>query len=225
MKKIKKLMLLVMSCTLLLGMGTVSFAKQKDKTNQAPKKAVCQKVAKVTCTASGKVNISFKNKVAYTDSVSATITDVDGKEIACKISKKNKAMMAVSVKGLVKGQKYTLTIKGVKAKGSNEAADIVKTFTAKGMKTACAPSKVSVAKKKFVTIKFKSSAYYKDAVVTVKDSEGNLYEAKIIKKAKGNIKIQVKGLKKGQKYTVTVTGIKTKKEKNYSSITKTFTAK
>lgn len=241
-KSIKTMVVGALALTMLLGMGTLSFAKQNDTTTETTTEAttektedtdsqkkkvkpVSQKVSKVTCTASGKLNVSFKGEVKYSDTVKATVTDADGKEVECQIRKKNKASMQISVKGLVKGQKYTLTIEGVIAKNATEPATITKTFTAKGMKTACKVAKVTVAKKKFVTIKMKSSAYYKDATVTVKDAEGKTYDAKIVKKAKGNIKIKVAGLKKGEKYTVTITGVKTKKEKNYSSITRTFVAK
>ena len=237
-KTIKKMVVGALALTMLLGMSTISFAKQDNKEKKPNKettteattetetvKPVSQKVAKVTCTASGKLNVSFKGKVKYSDTIKATITDAEGNEVDCKIRKKNKASMQISVSGLVKGQEYTLTIEGVIAKNTNEPATITKKFTAKGMKTACKASKVTVAKKKFVTIKMKSKAYYKDATVKVTDAAGNELEAKVVKKAKGNIKVQVTGLKKGEKYTVTITGVKTKKEKNFSSITKTFTAK
>ncbi len=228
-KGIKKVMVGALALTMLLGMGTVSFAKNdktdQTKTEDSSVKVESQDVSKVTCTASGKLNVSFKGKVTYTDALKAVITDEEGKEIKCNISKKNASLLTVSVAGLVKGQKYTLTVEGILAKNADEPATIVKTFIAKGMKTACKVSKVSVAKKKFVTIKMKSSAYYKDASVVVNDVDGNVYDAKIIKKAKGNIKVQITGLKKGTKYTITISGVKTKKEKNFSSITKTFVAK
>ena len=64
---------------------------------------------------------------------------------------------------------------------------------------------------------------YTDATVTVKDSAGKECAAKIVKKAKGNIKVQITGLEKGKTYTITINGVKAKKEKNYGSITKTIT--
>lgn len=198
-------------------------AKKPEKTNKVKPKA--QEVSKVTCTSSGKVNISFKQKVTYTDNLRAVIKDEDGKEISCKISKKNKSLLTVSVSGLVKGQKYTLEIEGILGKDSAEAVDVKKTFTAKGMKTQSKVGKATIEKKKFVILKMKSAAYYKDATVSVKDEDGNVCDAKIVKKAKGNVKVQIAGMKKGNKYTITINGIKTKKEKNYGSITRTVTVK
>ena len=188
-------------------------------------KAKAQEVGKVTCTSAGKVNISFKAKVTYTDALKAVIKDEQGKEIPCKISKKNKRLLTVSVSGLVKGQKYTLVIEGILGKDSTEAVVVNKTFTAKGMKTQTKVGKASVEKNKFVVLKMKAATEYKDATVTVKDAEGNICEAKIVKKAKGNVKVQIVSMKKGQKYTITINGIKTKKEKNFGSITKTVTVK
>lgn len=205
--------------------STEETTEETEKEETESKKEKSKNVVKVTCTSSGRINVSFKEKVEYTDSVKVTLLDEDGEEVACEIVQKNKKLMGISTSGLVKDQKYTLTIQGVLVDNASESGDITTSFVAKGMKTACKVSKVTVSKKKFVTMKMKSSAYYKDAEVVVKDEDGNVIEAKIVKKSKGNIKIQVSGLEKGEKYTVTVTGVKTKKEKNYSSITKTFTAK
>ena len=188
-----------------------------------PQKAESQKVGKVTCTSAGKVNISFKNKVTYTDALRAVITDAQGQEITCKISKKNKSLLTVSVAGLVSGQTYTITIDGILGKDSAQPVTITKSFVAKGIKTQCKASSATVSNNKFVTLKMNGTVDYKDATVTVKDSAGNVCKAKIVKKAKGNIKVQITGLKKGNTYTITIDGVKTKKEKNYGSITKKIT--
>lgn len=188
-------------------------------------KVESQKVSKVTCTSAGKVNISFKNKVTYTDALKAVIKDASGKEITCKISKKNKSLLTVSVSGLVKGETYTITIEGILGKDSKETATITKSFVAKGMKTASKVGQVSVQNKKFVILKMKSATYYKDATVTVVDSKNTPCVAKIVKKSRGNIKVQITGMKKGEKYSITINGVRTQKEKNYGSITKTVTVK
>lgn len=226
--------------SMVVGAPTVTFAQQVDGSNtaiavetrakkqegtKAPAKIKAQEVGKVTCTSAGKVNISFKQKVTYTDALRAVITDESGREITCKIIKKNKSLLTVSASGLVKGQKYTLKIDGILGKESAEAVVIEKEFTAKGMKTQSKVGKASVQGKNFVVLKMKSAAYYKDAEVMVKDSRGNVCTAKIVKKAKGNVKVWINGIKKGETYTITVNGIKTKKEKNYGSITRSVKVK
>lgn len=196
---------------------------EKTKEQQGQKKG--KEIGKVTCTSAGKVNISLKGEVAYTDALKVVIKDANGQEMECKVLKKNKGMMSVSAAGLVKDQVYTITIEGILDADSGEAVTIEKTFTAKGMKTKCKVGSAAVKGKNFVILKMKSAASYKDAVVTVTDANGNECEAKIVKKAKGNIKIQINGMKKGSTYTIVVNGVKTKKEKSYGSVTKTITVK
>lgn len=237
-RTVKSILAGVLAMSMMVGAPTVTFAQQTDGSNTAiavetrakkeegtKKPAKAQEVGKVTCTSAGKVNISFKQKVTYTDGLRAVIADESGREIACRISKKNKNLLTVSVSGLVKGQKYTLQIDGILGKESTEAVVIQKVFTAKGMKTQSKVSKASIEGKKFVVLKMKSAAYYKDAAVTVKDSKGNDCTAKIVKKAKGNVKVQITRMKKGETYAITINGIKTKKEKNYGSITRAITIK
>ena len=113
-----------------------------------------------------------------------------------------------------------------KAKSASETtAKTKKAKKQKKAKTKCRISRVAVTKKNVVIVKNSSPAYYKDAAVEVKDENGTTLEAKIIKKAKGNIKVKVTSLEKGKKYTITIDGVKTKKEKDYASISRVFTAK
>lgn len=79
--------------------------------------------------------------------------------------------------------------------------------------------------KSTIIVKCKGTVQLKDAVVTVKDGNNKEYTAKVVGKSKGNIKVRINGLKKGMKYTVTITGVKTKKELNYASVSTTFVAK
>lgn len=195
-------------------------AKKAEKPAPVKTKAKSQEVGKVTCTSAGKVNISFKQKVTYTEALKAVITDQNGTEIPCKISKKNKSLLTVSVSGLVKGQKYTLTIEGILGQDSTEAVTVNKEFTAKGMKTKSKVGKAEVQGKNFVILKMKSAAYYKDAAVTVKDSEGNLCDAKIVKKAKGNVKVQIANMKKGGRYNSSQSKEENDKGKNSDNVGK-----
>ena len=99
-----------------------------DKPGTTKPKVESQKVSKVTCTSAGKVNISFKGKVTYTNELKAVIKDAEGREIPCKISKKNKSLLTVTVAGLVKDQTYAITIEGILGKDSTEVATITKNF-------------------------------------------------------------------------------------------------
>ena len=219
MKKSSRIITLVLMICLVLSMGSGAMAKE----NKVKETKI--KTTKVTCTSAGKVNVSFASDVVYDkETVAVTITDEEGNVIPSKLTKQNKRLATVAVTGLIKGNSYTLTITGIKDAKAEEFGEITAKFTAKKIKTAIKPSKTT-ATKKAVIIKFKGKAAYKDIAVTVKDKDGNELAATIIKKTKSQIKIKVDGLKKGEKYSYTVSGIKLKKEKNFGSVSGTFKCK
>lgn len=88
--------------------STEETTEETEKEETESKKEKSKNVVKVTCTSSGRINVSFKEKVEYTDSVKVTLLDEDGEEVACEIVQKNKKLMGISTSGLVKDQKYTL---------------------------------------------------------------------------------------------------------------------
>lgn len=70
-----------------------------------------------------------------------------------------------------------------------------------------------------VEIDFNTKVKYKNAKVTVKDSNGVTYKTKINKKDNDDLTFTIKNYKKGLTYTYTITGIKKKSEKNYGQVT------
>lgn len=185
--------------------------------------------AKATCTAAGKVNLSFSQTIEWGQDAAAVLTDADRKETNVAISKKGTRSAVIRGEGMVKGQRYTVTISGIRVKGTTEYTTASGAFTAKKLKGSCKAQKitkkVAVKAKSTIVVKCKGTVQLKDATVTVKDDDQKAYEAKIVGKSKGNIKVRINGLKKGKKYTVTITGVKSKKELNYASVTTTFVAK
>ena len=60
--------------------------------------------------------------------------------------------------------------------------------------------------------------------MTVKDASGKSYKVSKIKKDNDDVEALVKGLKKGVKYTVTVSGVRAEGASDYGSVSRTFTA-
>lgn len=69
-----------------------------------------------------------------------------------------------------------------------------------------------------VEVDFKSNVKYKNVKVTVKDNSGKSYATKIVEKDNDDLTFVIKNFAKGKTYTYTISGIKKKSEKNYSSI-------
>lgn len=224
----KTLMALGMALTLAVsGLSGIAEAKKPEKEAKAGK--VQELKVKATCTAAGKVNLSFSQTIEWGPEAAATLTDTDNQTIDVEIAKKGTRTAVIPGKDMVKGQRYTVTISGIRVKDAEEYTTVSGVFTAKKLKGNCKAKKISkkvaVKAKNTIIVKCKGAVELKDAVVTVKDSDNKEYTAKVVGTSKGNIKVRIDGLKKGQKYTVTIIGVKTKKELNYSSVTTTFVAK
>lgn len=215
--------------------GSAGVAEAKKPTtdaqtkNQTKTEKVQELKVKVTCTAAGKVNIHFSQTVEWGPEAAATLTDSENKTIDVKILKKGPRMAAIQGEGMTQGQRYTAAISGIRVGGAAEYTSVSGVFTAKKLKGKCKATKikkeVAVKAKNTIIVKCKGKVQLKDAVVTVKDSNNKEYEGKVVGNSKGNIKVSINGLKKGMKYTVTITGVKTQKELNYASVSTTFVAK
>lgn len=70
-----------------------------------------------------------------------------------------------------------------------------------------------------VEVDFGTKVSYKNAKVTVKDSNGKAYSTKINKKDDDDLTFTIKSFKKGLTYTYKISGIRKKTEKSYSTIT------
>ena len=76
----------------------------------------------------------------------------------------------------------------------------------------------------YVEVEFKKNVQYKNAKVSVKDASGKSYKVSKIEKDNDEVEVRVKGLKKGVKYTVTVSGVRAEGASGYGSASKSFTA-
>lgn len=185
--------------------------------------------SKAVCTASGKICIKFSNQVEWDEDVTVSLTDADGVQTIVEVVKKNERMIAVAGTGMVKGEKYTVTVNGVKAAGADEYTSVSCEFTAKKLKTCCKAKKITkkikAKKNTKIVVQCKGTVKLKDATVTVTDEDNNDYASAVVSKSKGNIKVRVAGLKKKEKYTVIIDGVKAKKEANYAAVTSSFATK
>lgn len=201
---------------------TVLAAKKTDTPNSTnTAKLVSVKVTKAVCTSAGKINVNFKQKVAYSTDVKAVITDAGGQSTDTKITKRTSASCAIAATGMTKGGKYTVTITGVKVKGTQDYTTVSAAFTAKTLKTAAKPAKITRSGK-VITLKFTKPIACVNPSAIVIDESGNTYKAVVSNTTKTQIKVKVTGLKSKKKYTITVNGVKLTGESNYADISKTF---
>ena len=73
-----------------------------------------------------------------------------------------------------------------------------------------------------VEVDFFGRVQYKDLKVSVVDAEGTAYETRISKRDNDEIRFRVSGFSAGMSYEFTVSGIRARGEKEYTSISDTF---
>lgn len=168
----------------------------------------------------GRVEIEFRGKVQY-KKAKVTVKDAKGKKVSAKISKKENDELTVKPGTLSGGTQYTITISGIRARGASGYTSITTSFTTP---VTAKPSIESVEYegKGYVEIDFHKRVQYKNAKVTVKDSSGKKYKAKITEKDGDDMTIKVTGIQSGKKYTFTISGIRAHGVGKYGSITGSF---
>ena len=75
------------------------------------------------------IEVEFTTKVQF-KSAKVTVKDSSGKSYTTKIRKKGDDDIEVYVKGMKNGKEYTVTVSGVRVKGSGSYTSVSKTFTA-----------------------------------------------------------------------------------------------
>lgn len=211
----------IMTCALLV--CAIFLLTSKAEAKKAPRKV---KISKISVKSTGKITISFKNRVKWDKDASVTITDGNGKAVGdLKITKKSRKSLMFTSETLKNAGTYTLTIKGIKAAHSKEFETVSKSFKVKAKKETIGLKKIK-ARKTGVSIEFKHKVSYKDGyTVIIKDADGNVIESSISHVNKRSIRLKTTtSLERDKSYTVTISGIKREKEsdENYRSIMYSF---
>ena len=170
----------------------------------------------------GYVEVDFKKNVQY-KGLKVKVNDASGKSCTVKIIEKYRDDLTFYVKGVKPGAKYAYTISGVRS-GKSGA------YTSVGGSFQVPEAKLAIKKVKYdrqdreLEIAFKTNVEYRNLKVTVKDASGKSYKVSKIEKDRDEVEVRVAGLKKGVKYTVTVSGVRAAGTSGYGSISRKFTA-
>lgn len=190
-----------------------------------PAMAATAAIKKTEYEGSGYVEVDFKKDVQY-KSVKVTVKDSDGKSYTAKISEKDEDDLTFKVSNIKAGKTYNYTISGVRAGGSGSYGKVSGSFKVPAAKKLSIKELEYDRGDKEMEIEFSGKVEYSSAKVTVKDSSGKSYTAKIIEKENDGMEVRVSGLKKGSKYTVKVSGVRLKSAGgSYSSVSKSITVK
>lgn len=174
---------------------------------------------------SGKVEVEFYEDVSYKNT-RVTVKDSSGRNYRARILRKDSDDILFRVLGYRGGKKYTFIIHGIKTRGTGVYRSV------KGiLKIPSATSAARIVIKELeynngrLDVEFGHRVQWKKPQVSVKDSGGRTYPARIADRDGDDCEIRVSGLKRGRKYTVRITGIKKRGAGKFTSVAKSFYVK
>ena len=190
-----------------------------------PALAATPVIRKTVYEGNGVVEVEFKKDVQYKNA-KVQVKDADGKFYTAKITERDDDDMTFKVTGLTAGKTYAYQISGVRSGRSGSYVKVTGTFSVPAATKALAIKKVeSDVGDRELEIDFNGRVQYKSAKVKVKDANGKFYTAKITEKDSDSVEIYVKGLKRGTKYAVQISGVRLNGSGSYGSVSATFTAR
>lgn len=172
---------------------------------------------------SGKVEVEFRKDVQY-KSAKVKVWDEDGKSYTAKIREKDEDDLTFKVSSIAAGKEYKFTISGVRAGKSGSYGSVSGYFETPSAKKLSIRSLDFDREDKELEIEFNCDVQYKSLKVQVKDEDGKSYSVKIREKDEDSVEVRVSGLKKGVKYGVKLSGVRSEGADSYTSVSKTFRA-
>ena len=188
-----------------------------------PAYAAAPKIKETEYEGNGRIEVDFSGKVSYKN-VKVTVANAAGKRFTAVIVEKDDDDLTFLVQNLKAGVKYTYVISGVR-KGKSGAYGTVKDSFKVPAASGLRIKEVEYdADDRELDIDFNKKVSYKSAKVVVKDADGKTYAARITEKDDDDMEVRVQGLKYGERYTVTVSGVAVRGTKKYETLTAEFAA-
>ena len=187
-----------------------------------PALATAPKVKEADYEGNGVVEVEFTRKVTWKNA-KVVVKDASGAKLATKITQKDDDDIRFKVTGVKAGGKYTYTVSGVRVGKSGSYGKVTGSFRVPTDKPSIKKVKYDKADRE-LEVEFATKVQFKGLKVTVKDADGKALTVKKIEKGTDDLELKVSGMVKGQKYTVTVSGVRVKGKGSYVKVKKTFVA-
>ncbi len=214
----KKMISYVLALSILLGVAVfcVPATAQAASSNKPV-------IARIEYEGGGKVEVDFKSRVSY-NSVKVSVKDSGGKAYSAKILERDSDELDFKINSVQSGKTYTFTISGIKRSGTSGYTSV------SGSVKVPSAAKITIGEVEYdaedreLSVEFAHRVHYKNTKVTIKDSSGKSYSVRIREKENDEMELYASGLKRGKRYTLTISGIKCQSVSTYTSVSKAFTA-
>lgn len=192
--------------------------------NAIPAFAATPAIQRTEYEGNGVVEVDFRRDVQYRNA-KVLVKDSSGKFYTAKITDRDSGDMTFRVSDIDPGKTYAYQISGVRSGGSGSYVKVTGKFTAPKVSALSIIDADCDASDRELDLEFNGRVQYKNAKVKVRDRGGKFYTARIVDKDSDSMEIYVKGLKRGTKYAVQVSGVRMSGASDYGKVVKTFTAR
>ena len=188
-----------------------------------PALASAPKVKQTEYEGNGVVEVDFSSKRVRYKNARVVVKDAAGNRMSVTILEKDGDGMTFRVKKVKPATRYTYTVSGVRKGVSGSYGSVKGSFRT--------PADVpEIAKVEYdprdgeLEVEFATRVQFRNLKVVVKDADGSRLTVTRTEKGKDDVEVKVKGMTPGQRYTVTVSGVRVKGKGGYITVGKTFTA-
>lgn len=168
----------------------------------------------------GKVSLDFNLRVQYKNP-SVVVTDSAGKTYSAKIIERDSDDLEFKATSLKAGKQYNYALSGIRKRGSGSYTTIKGTFRVPSAQKVEIQS-IEYKSNGYVEIDFAQRVQYSGAKVSVTDSAGKKYTAKITERDDDDLKFKVTSIKGSKTYTFKISGIKVRGADSYTTVSGTF---
>ncbi len=223
MKKVLSMVLAVVFCV-----TAVSFAGAAQVSAAPSGKPVIEDVDYEN---NGRVEVDFTTDISVKN-LKVTVKDSSGKTYkVTSVRAKDDDEISFRINGLKKNKRYTFTMSGVKKRYGDGTYTTVSGSIGKVTRIkASGAEKAAIEKIEYeggglVEVDFKKDVNLRKVKVTVKDSSGRKYAAKIVERDEDELDFRVIGIKADKKYTVTLANVKSAVTGKTATLKATFRTK
>jgi len=150
----------------------------------------------------GLVELDLNRDVSWTEP-QVKVTDANGFLYEAQIFKYDRDDVKFWIQDIAEGQSYTCSVSGI-ADGSTVSCELY----ADSAVSTMIHSVEYDAEDRELDIEFAMNVEYENPSVTVTDASGTQYETRILERDNDSLEVRVKGLTRGNTYTVSVSGVK-----------------
>lgn len=171
------------------------------------------------------IDIDFSTRIKLKSNAKASVKDDSGKTYKTFIEESDSNEIDLDVASLKAGKNYTVTVTGIKMATESKYGTLTIKFSIPKESTNLVKDVDFDQEDNEVTFDFNKKVKYNNTKVTITNESGSkTYKATIIERENDELSVRVKGLKEGNTYKYSITGVTDKSSGSSKTLTGSFVA-